>query len=134
VTLPTDPAERHRAVADGFTARVRGASVWDAPAPVTGWRARDVVGHLVGWFPGFLQGGTGLVLDRGPSPEEDPVTAWRVQADALQRLLDGPEADLVERAMEPPFAVRVRHRAIELLVDGDALLVLDDGRSTAVLT
>jgi uncharacterized protein (TIGR03086 family) len=59
---------------------------------VAGWRARDVVGHLVEWFPGFLQSATGLVLDPGPSPEDDPVAAWQVHADAVQRLLDGPEA------------------------------------------
>ena len=41
MTLPADPAERHRAVTAGFTARVQGASDWDAPAPVPGWRARD---------------------------------------------------------------------------------------------
>ena len=93
MSLPSDPAERHRAVAAGFSAHVRGASDWDAPAPVPGWRARDVVGHLVEWFPGFLAGGTGLVLDHGPSPAADPVAAWRVHADAVQRLLDGPEAD-----------------------------------------
>src|SRR3954447_20743183 len=92
MTLPTDPAGRHRAVAAGFTARVRGASDWDAPAPVAGWRARDVVAHLVGWFPDFLTSASGLVLDRGPSPEEDPVAAWQVHADAVQQLLDGPEA------------------------------------------
>ena len=92
MSLPTEPAERHRAVAAGFTARVQGAADWNAPAPVPGWRARDVVGHLVGWFPEFLKGGTGLVLDHGPSAEEDPVAAWRVHADAVQRLLDGPEA------------------------------------------
>lgn len=45
MTLPAEPAERHRAVAAGFTARVRGATDWDAPAPVEGWRARDVVGQ-----------------------------------------------------------------------------------------
>ncbi len=92
MTLPTGPAGRHRAVASGFTARVRGASDWDAPAPVPGWRARDVVGHLVEWFPDFLESATGLVLDRGPSPQEDPVAAWQVHADAVQRLLDGPAA------------------------------------------
>jgi uncharacterized protein (TIGR03086 family) len=85
-------AERHRAVAAGFTARVRGAADWDAPAPVAGWRARDVVAHLVDWFPDFLTSATGLVLDRGPSPEQDPVVAWQVHADAVQRLLDGPAA------------------------------------------
>ncbi len=92
MTIPTDPAGRHRAVAATFTARVRGASDWDAPAPVTGWRARDVVCHLVEWFSDFLNSATGLVLDRGPSPVEDPVTAWQVHTDAVQRLLDGPEA------------------------------------------
>jgi uncharacterized protein (TIGR03086 family) len=92
MTLPADPAERHRAVAAAFTTRVEGASDWDAPAPVDGWRARDVVGHLVEWFPGFLESATGLVLDRGPSPEQDPVGAWQVHADAVQRVLDGPEA------------------------------------------
>ncbi|MGI8458887.1 MAG: TIGR03086 family metal-binding protein [Propionibacteriaceae bacterium] len=92
MTLPADPAGRHRAVSAGFTERVRGVSDWDAPAPVAGWRARDVVGHLVDWFPGFLTSATGLVLDRGPSPEEDPVSAWQVHSDAVQRLLDGPAA------------------------------------------
>ena len=92
MSLPMTPAERHRAVAAGFTARVRGTENWDAPAPVKGWRARDVVAHLVEWFPGFLQSATGLTLERGPSPAEDPVAAWQVHADAVQRLLDGPEA------------------------------------------
>lgn len=91
MTLPTAPAERHRVVAAGFSARARSASDWDAPAPVPGWRARDVVAHLVEWFPGFLHTGTGLVLESGPSPEVDPVAAWQVHADGVQRLLDGPE-------------------------------------------
>ena len=92
MTLPAGLAERHRAVAAGFTARVHGTSDWDAPAPVSGWRARDVVGHLVEWFPGFLTDATALVLETGPSIEVDPVAAWQVHADAVQRLLDGPEA------------------------------------------
>jgi uncharacterized protein (TIGR03086 family) len=92
VTLPTGPAEKHRAVAAGFTTRVVGAADWDAPAPVPGWRARDVVAHLVEWVPEFLRSATGLVLDRGPSPQDDPVAAWLVHTDAVQRLLDGPDA------------------------------------------
>jgi uncharacterized protein (TIGR03086 family) len=92
VSLPAEPAERHRAVAARFTQAVRGACDWDAPAPVEGWRARDVVDHLVQWFPGFLHSATGLELERGPAADEDPVVAWQVQADAVQRLLDGPQA------------------------------------------
>src|SRR5690349_15243837 len=93
MTLPADPAERHRAVAATFTDRVEHTADWDDPAPVDGWRARDVVAHLVEWLPGFLSSGTGLILERGPSAADDPVGAWRVHADAVQRLLDGPEAD-----------------------------------------
>jgi uncharacterized protein (TIGR03086 family) len=93
MTLPHDPADRHRAVAAAFTARVRGAADWDAPAPVEGWCARDVVAHLVEWFPAFLSSATGLVLDRGPSPHDDPVAAWHVHVDAVQRLLDGPQSE-----------------------------------------
>ncbi|WP_249998274.1 TIGR03086 family metal-binding protein [Actinoplanes sp. M2I2] len=83
-------AERHRVVAGTFTDRVRAARAWDAAAPVPGWTARDVVGHLVEWFPGFLAGGAGLELPRGPGVAEDPVAAWQTQADAVQAVLDDP--------------------------------------------
>jgi uncharacterized protein (TIGR03086 family) len=86
----TTAAEQHRDVASGFTRRVVGATDWDAPAPVEGWTARDVVGHLVGWFPGFLEAGTGIRLASGPSVDDDPVAAWLTHADAVQQLLDDP--------------------------------------------
>ncbi|RYY43762.1 MAG: TIGR03086 family protein [Actinomycetales bacterium] len=97
------PAEDHRRVAADFTTVVEGVTDWDAPAPVEGWAARDVVDHLVTWFPAFLAGG-GVALDvdlpsddpggavRRPRPGT-PAGAWRVHADAVQHLLDGPDAD-----------------------------------------
>jgi len=85
-----EPAEEHRWVASAFTERVTGTVDWDATAPVEGWVARDVVRHLVEWFPAFLEAGAGVVLSRGPSVDDDPVTAWRVHADAVQALLDDP--------------------------------------------
>jgi uncharacterized protein (TIGR03086 family) len=84
------PAERHRVIAGTFTDRVRATKSWDAPAPVAGWTARDVVRHLVDWFPAFLTGGTGLELPRSPSVDDDPAGAWQSQADAVQALLDDP--------------------------------------------
>ncbi|MCS5719973.1 TIGR03086 family metal-binding protein [Herbiconiux sp. CPCC 205763] len=88
----SEPAERHRQIAAIFSARV--ASVdpdgWDAPSPVAEWTARDVVGHLVEWFPAFLENGSGVVLPRGASVDDDPVDAWRTQTDAIQGLLDDP--------------------------------------------
>jgi len=91
--FPSDPAGRHRAIADIFTERVRGVSDWEVAAPVEGWTARDVVRHLVEWFPAFLRGGTGITLSQGPSADEDPVGAWTAHADAVQALLDDPETE-----------------------------------------
>lgn len=36
-----------------FGRLVGAATDWSAPAPVPGWTARDLVRHLVDWFPGF---------------------------------------------------------------------------------
>jgi uncharacterized protein (TIGR03086 family) len=85
------PAERHRQIAAKFTDRVDGTEKWDVPAPVAGWTARDVVRHLVEWLPGFLAAGGGGDLPKGPSADEDPAAAWRVQSTAVQALLDDPE-------------------------------------------
>ncbi|MEU7824206.1 TIGR03086 family metal-binding protein [Catellatospora sp. NPDC049133] len=86
------PADEHRSTAEQFTERVRGVAPgdWDRPAPCPGWLARDVVGHLVEWFPGFLRAGTGIELPKGPPVAQDPVAAWTVHSDAVQALLDDP--------------------------------------------
>lgn len=85
-------AAEHRDIAGQFTALVRGADPgsWDRAAPVDGWTARDVVGHLVEWFPAFLRGAAGITLVSGPGVLEDPVAAWTTQAEAVQALLDDP--------------------------------------------
>ncbi|EON25190.1 MULTISPECIES: TIGR03086 family metal-binding protein [Nocardioides] len=87
MALPESPAERHRAVAGAFGDRVAATRDWEAPAPVAGWTARDVVDHLVGWFPGFLAAG-GFGLPPGPAVADDPVAAWQHQAGAVQELLE----------------------------------------------
>ena len=94
MTIPTDPAEEHRAIAGMFSERVRGVAGdgWEAQSPVADWRTRDVVRHLVEWFPGFLAGGSGIELAAGPSVDDDPVKAWEVHAAAVQEVLDDPEA------------------------------------------
>jgi len=88
--VPDGPAQRHRTMAGGFTARVLGVKDWDAEAPVDGWVARDVVRHLTQWLPGLLSSGSDVVLAAGPSVDEDPVAAWQVHCDAVQELLDDP--------------------------------------------
>lgn len=87
MSLPDTPAARHRVVAGELSRLVAGTRDWSAPAPVEGWTARDVVGHLVEWFPHFLSSG-GVVLPDGPSVADDPVTAWQHHTDAVQALLE----------------------------------------------
>jgi uncharacterized protein (TIGR03086 family) len=84
------PAERHREIGQVFTDRVRGTRSWDAPCPVAGWTARDVVRHLVEWLPSFLAGGSSVRLPAVPSVDDDPIGAWQAHVDAVQALLDDP--------------------------------------------
>ena len=100
-------ADEHRRIAGAFTTTVEGTApeLWDKAAPVDGWVARDVVRHLVEWFPAFLREAAGIDLPTGPSVDDDPAGAWRTQTDAVQTLLD----DLARRAEQggryaPSFA------------------------------
>ncbi|WP_457208845.1 TIGR03086 family metal-binding protein [Nocardioides sp. P5_C9_2] len=93
MTLPDTPAARHREVAGTFGALVHEADDWQAAAPVDGWTARDVVAHLVEWFPGFLTAG-GVTLPAGPPVAEDPAAAWDHHAAAVQAVIE-------ERGEEP---------------------------------
>ena len=99
-------ADDHRAVAAAFTATVEGVApgAWERPAPPEGWVARDVVRHLLEWFPAFLQGSAGIALPPGPSVD-DPAGAWRAQTDAVQALLDDPA--VAEREHDLPHLGRM---------------------------
>jgi len=60
-------ADEYREIAGRFTELVEGVpddATWERQSPVKEWTARDVVRHLVEWFPGFLEGGTGITLNR----------------------------------------------------------------------
>jgi uncharacterized protein (TIGR03086 family) len=86
------PAERHRVITAGFANHASAVQNWDAPTPVDGWVARDIVAHLVNWFTDFLGAG-GVVLPAGPPVDDDPVAAWHTHSDAVQGLLDGETSD-----------------------------------------
>ncbi len=72
-------------IAERFSAVVAGVTDWDAPTPVKEWQARDVVGHLTTWLPGFLAAG-GIEIPTGGA--DDPVAAWRTQDAAVRELLE----------------------------------------------
>jgi uncharacterized protein (TIGR03086 family) len=102
------PAEEFRAVAARFTALADGvpdAATWAAPAPVDGWTARDVVDHLVGWFPAFLAGGAGITLPAGPDVADDPAGAWRALCEGVAALLADPAT--ATRVLSNPYVGEV---------------------------
>jgi uncharacterized protein (TIGR03086 family) len=87
------PAEQHAYDARRFAELTEAASPddWSRPSPVDGWTARDVVGHLLEWLPGFVSR-AGVALT--PLSADDPAAAWRQRAEEVQRLLEE-QGDLV---------------------------------------
>ena len=117
--MAVSAADRYRTIAAGFSARVDAVAPdeWDNPAPCEGWRARDVVGHLVDWLPGiFLRDG----WERGPSVEEDPVAAWHALDDALQGALDDPAAATTELDLPPGRMTLLQ--AADMICTSDVLI------------
>jgi uncharacterized protein (TIGR03086 family) len=86
------PAQEFREIGGRFGAVAAGVrpDQWDDPSPVAEWTARDVVRHLVEWFPAFLSSGAGVALPPGPSVDGDPAGAWRHLQSEVQALLDDP--------------------------------------------
>jgi len=116
-------ADEHRRIAGAFTTTAEGVALeaWDRPAPVEGWVARDVVRHLVEWFPAFLRGGVGIALPSGPSVDDDPLGAWRNQTDSVQRLLD--DAEAANREHDLPHIGRMSlGTAIDMIYTNDVFM------------
>ena len=115
-------AERFRRVAGVFTDRVAQVpeDAWDNPAPCAGWKARDVVRHLVEWVPSVI-GKADIVFPAGPSVDVDPYGAWKNLADTLQAALDDPEVADRKFDAGPPGQMTVE-QAIGMLVVGDIMI------------
>ena len=117
------PADEHRRIAGEFATTVEGVApaAWDNPAPPEGWTARDVVRHLVDWFPAFLRGSTGITLPSGPTVDDDPADAWRTQTAAVQALLDDPDA--AEQVHDLPHIGEMSlAQAIDMIYTADVFL------------
>lgn len=93
MTNRIEAAVNHRETAAEFTRKVQGVEDWEAPSPVEGWTARDVVRHLITWLPGFLEGGSDVRLSPVPSVDDDPVAAWSAHVAQVQAVIDDPATD-----------------------------------------
>jgi len=116
-------ADDYREIAGLFTEKVRGVAPdrWDDPAPCEGWVARDVVRHLVEWFPSFLRSGAEIELPAGPSVDDDPVAAWTTMSDAVQALLDDPES-ASRTVANPHLGEMPLDQSIDMVFTGDVFL------------
>ena len=99
----SDVAHRYRRVAGTFTETARRvpADAWDDPAPCEGWVARDVVGHMVEWMPGFLATAAGFEVTLDP----DEVHALLTGMESMDEVLRasghyGPRVDVPADADE----------------------------------
>ena len=96
------PAQEFQEIGGRFGDLVAGVrpEQWDGPSPVAEWTARDVVRHLVEWFPSFLAAGADVEITPGPSVDDHPAGAWRHLQDAVQGLLDDPAS--ADRVLSNP--------------------------------
>jgi uncharacterized protein (TIGR03086 family) len=116
-------SERYRRVARDFTRRVEAVppAAWDNPAPCEGWVARDVVGHLTEWIPGFFAArGVDLGFAALPPVADHPAEAWARLDASLQAALDDPE--VATREIDTGMGTETVEHAIDGFCTGDVLL------------
>ncbi|QRY63126.1 TIGR03086 family protein [Gordonia sp. PDNC005] len=113
------PADRHRIVAEGFAAEIVATTDWAAAAPVDGWAARDVVRHLVEWFPAFLEAG-GVSLPAVASVDDDPVAAWSARSKAVQEILES--GDAAGDFTHPRLGTMPLERAVDQFYSADVFM------------
>ena len=89
----TDVQDAYRQISNGFDAAVRAVAPdkWAAQSPCEGWRARDVVAHVVEGHRGVIaavRGGESKPL----SADEDPRRAWEEASRRIDEITGDPEA------------------------------------------
>jgi uncharacterized protein (TIGR03086 family) len=115
-------SERYGRVAGQFTQRVRAVppDAWDNPAPCEGWVARDVVGHLTEWLPGFFFERWDLDAPPVPSAKEDPVAAWTAVDGVIRAALDDPAIAGQER--DTPMGPNSFEEMVNMICTPDVLV------------
>lgn len=111
-------AERYERITGQFSERVRSVppDAWENASPCEGWTARDVVGHLTEWIPGFF-GAQGVQFPDVTSVHDDPVAAWETVRSTVAAVLADPE--LAARQVETPFGTQSMEATVDMIVTGD---------------
>ncbi|MEP7763046.1 dihydrofolate reductase family protein [Sanguibacter sp. 25GB23B1] len=112
------PAARHRSFAQRFGHTIAATTDWEARSPVPEWQARDVVEHLLDWFPPALTAWTGITLP--PAEEGDLAERWSARSHAVQELLDDTTANTT--VADGPFAGSTVANTIDRVYTADVFM------------
>lgn len=120
----TQIRDRYRLLADGFSARADAIPAddprWSAPAPCSGWTARDLVRHLVDAheiFYGLIEHDPGV---RPASVDHDPAAAWSAVRSGMEAALADPT--VADRQFEGIFGPTTFAASIDRFLSGDVLV------------
>jgi uncharacterized protein (TIGR03086 family) len=86
----SDIGDRYRRRADAFEALIDGTSPerWASPSPCDGWRARDIIAHIVRHSRQTLRDNAGVRLASARTDLHDPAMSFRWIRTAVQEVLD----------------------------------------------
>jgi len=92
--------ERYTNLADQFAARVEATpdDKWDATSPCEGWKARDVVDHVLGGQRAVI---TAITGSEPPASSGDPKAQWRETYASFKDAVEQPGA--LEKTMQGPM-------------------------------
>jgi uncharacterized protein (TIGR03086 family) len=117
----TDIADRYRAHADAFEAKVAAVrpDQWSSPSPCASWNARDVVDHIVSMH-GYMLAPLGRNLGSDVSMADDPLAAFQAARAAVEAVLGDPE--LAQTGCETPTGEMTAEDQIDQVVSDDLVL------------
>lgn len=115
------PGAAYRRRADRFESLVTAVDParWDDPSPCEGWRARDVVAHIVEMHDVMLRP-AGRSLSPAPSAATDPVAAFRAARADVEALLGDHTAVAAET--DAPLGRMTVGRHIDAVMSNDLVL------------
>lgn len=115
----SETLDRYSSLAADFGARVHGTTDWSATSPCEGWKARDVVAHIVNGHRGLIAGANG----GAPTPvgdDDDVVAAWDEATAGVQAVLGDPEK--AAATIQSPFGPMPVEQMVGRLVCMDVLV------------
>lgn len=113
----SDPIADYERAADGFAAELaRCEGKLDEPSPCEGWKARDVVDHVVGNTAGFAQG----IGGDAPEGDDDPSARFASARQALVEAARQPGA--LEKMVPGPLGGDLPARVLFGIIATDTLI------------